>query len=244
MRIGVISDIHSNLPALEGFIARWDDLKIDRVVCLGDIVGYNPWPNECIEIVMDRKIPAIMGNHDRVAAGIEEPDNFNAAAKRAIFWTREILTDENRNWLSGLPERLLINDDTMLVHGSPSNPNEYIFSIDSAAYNIKYMSEQFGASICFFGHTHAVAVYAYVTGELTLLEGPTIKIEKGKHYLINPGSIGQPRDGDPRAAFIIFDDAEMVIEFYRYSYDIDAVYNAIIEAGQDQFLGKRLFLGR
>lgn len=244
MRIAVITDIHSNLPALEGFVARWDDLRVDRAVCLGDLVGYNPWPNECIEIVRERGIPTIMGNHDRVASGIEEPGHFNAAAKRAILWTREKLTDENRDWLFSLSDRLMMNNETMLVHGSPSNPNEYIFSVDSAIYNIEYMTEQFGVSICFFGHTHVVAAYSYSLSELRFLEGSTINIEDSKKYLINPGSIGQPRDGDPRASFLIFDEDEKKIEFYRFPYDIDAVYREIIEAGQDQFLGKRLFLGR
>ena len=244
MRIAVISDIHSNLPALEGFFEFIKDLNIEKIVCLGDLVGYNPWPNECVELVRKNDIPAIMGNHDRVASGIEEPDHFNIAARRAILWTRNSLSGDNRDWLSRLPEKLLVNDRIILVHGSPSNPNEYIFTIDSAAYNIKYMAEQFGVSICFFGHTHAVAVYAYVSGELTLLESSTIEVKKGKHYLINPGSLGQPRDGDPRAAFLIFDEEENRVEFHRFQYDIDAVYRAIIEAGQDEFLGKRLYLGR
>ncbi len=244
MRIAVISDIHSNLPALEGFFEFIKALNVEKIVCLGDLVGYNPWPNDCVEMVRKNDIPAIMGNHDRVASGIEEPDHFNLAAKRAILWTRESLSGDNRDWLTKLPERLLVNNRILLVHGSPSDPNEYIFSVDSAIYNMEFMTERFGVSICFFGHTHAVAVYSMKSKDLFFLEGDTIDIEDGVKYLINPGSIGQPRDSDPRAAFLIFDEGEKKVEFYRFPYDIDTVYKAIIETGQDEFLGKRLYLGR
>ena len=244
MRIAVISDIHSNLPALEGFFEFIKALNVEKIVCLGDLVGYNPWPNECVEMVRKVDIPAIMGNHDRVASGIEEPDHFNLAARRAILWTRESLSGDNRDWLSGLPERLLVNNQIVLVHGSPSNPNEYIFSADSALYNIEFMTEHFGVSICFFGHTHVVAVYSMRSKELSFLEGDVINIEDGISYLMNPGSLGQPRDGDPRAAFLIFDEEERRVEFHRFPYDIDRVYGAVVDAGQDEFLGRRLYLGR
>jgi putative phosphoesterase len=244
MRIAVISDIHSNLPALEGFFEFIKGLDVEKIVCLGDLVGYNPWPNECVEMVRENDIPTIMGNHDRVAAGIEEPDHFNLAARRAILWTRESLSVDNRDWLFNLPERLLVNNQIVLVHGSPSDPNEYIFSADSAIFNIEYMTEQFGVSICFFGHTHVVAAYSLKSNELSFLEGNAINVEDRVQYLINPGSIGQPRDSDPRAAFLIFDEEEKRAEFYRFPYDIDAVHRAIIEVGQDEFLGRRLYLGR
>ncbi|MBN1572902.1 MAG: metallophosphoesterase family protein [Deltaproteobacteria bacterium] len=244
MRIAVISDVHGNLPALKVFFDHIDKLKIDRTLCLGDLVGYNPWPNECVGMVREGGIPTIMGNHDRVASGIEEPDHFNLAAKRAILWTREALSGDKRDWLSKLPERLLVNNQIVLVHGSPSNPNEYIFSADSAIYNMEFMTEQFGVSLCFFGHTHVVAAYSLKSKEVSFLEGDTINIEDEVQYLINPGSIGQPRDGDPRAAFLIFDEEEKRVEFHRFPYDIDRVYKAIIDTGQDEFLGKRLYLGR
>jgi diadenosine tetraphosphatase ApaH/serine/threonine PP2A family protein phosphatase len=185
-----------------------------------------------------------MGNHDRVAAGLEEPNRFNRAAQEAILWTREALTKENRDFLASLPDQMFIGDSIVLVHGSPRDRNEYIMSTDNAEENMRYMREKFTVTIGFFGHTHAASLFVQKGDSVAQLEPVPIILEGGSLYLINPGSIGQPRDGDVRASFLVHDYEASSVEFFRVEYDIDAVSRAILDAGLPRFLARRLFLGR
>ncbi len=242
MRTAIISDIHANIVGLRAFLNAVEGLCIDRVLCLGDIVGYNPWPNECIQIIRERSISCVMGNHDRVAAEIEEPDGFNALAREAILWTRRVLTEEHRNYLAELPDRYSVDDSTILVHGSPRDPDEYILTAAIARENLVFMKDQIGARLGFFGHTHVPGVFDLSTDTISSHLGKRI-IAEGSLCLINPGSIGQPRDGNPGASFLVYDNDERTVEFFRISYDINAVDEAIVREGLPHYLGKRLFLG-
>ncbi len=244
MRTAIISDVHGNLPAFTSFLEISEGLDVSRILCLGDIVGYNPWPNECIDIMRERGIPCVMGNHDRVGCGADSPENFNQAARGAILWTRGVLTESNRKYLAALPDMIVVDKRYLLVHGSPRDPNEYIFSESSVFDNIEVMKSEFEKSLCFFGHTHVVFAVCEDHGKIEVFANESVPIEKGKRYLVNPGSIGQPRDGDPKAAFLVYDEGKQEIEFHRFAYDIDAVYEAVVNAGIDSYLGKRLFLGR
>lgn len=243
MRAAIISDIHANLPGFRACLDAVDELGLERILCLGDIVGYNPWPNECIRIITERSIQCVMGNHDRVAAGLEEPDYFNAMARQAILWTRRVLIDEHRDYLSKLPERVFIDDSTILVHGSPRDPDEYILAIDAAHENMRFMEERFAAWLGFFGHTHVSGVFDRSDEESPYGDNKVLLKER-EPYLINPGSIGQPRDGDPRSSFLVYDSDELTVKFYHVAYDIDAVHEAIVREGLPEYLGARLFLGR
>ena len=244
MRTAVISDIHGNLVALNTVLTHLEDIRVDRIVCLGDIVGYNPWPNECVDIIRGRGIPAIMGNHDRVASGLEEPEQFNSVAREAILWTRNRLTEENREFLKDLPERIIMKKGFLLVHGSPSNPDEYILSYDSVINNMEYLKNELKLPVCLFGHTHIVAAFYLEKDIVYSLKDKSIDIEDGKFYLINPGSIGQPRDGDPKASFLVLDEEKKMVEFYRFRYDIASVNRMLVDEGLNPSLGDRLFLGR
>lgn len=242
MRWAIISDIHANLIGFEAFLDAVEWLHVDRVVCLGDIVGYNPWPNECVDIIREKSIVCVMGNHDRVAAGLEEPDNFNAMAREAILWTRGVLTGANRTFLERLTDRQAIEDLTILVHGSPRDPDEYILTTAIARDNRDFMLQQLGARLAFFGHTHVPGIFDGAHDEAPVREGKSY-FASDSGCLINPGSIGQPRDGDPRSSFLVYDSRDMTVEFHRVAYDIQAVYDAIVTEGLPPHLGRRLFLG-
>jgi diadenosine tetraphosphatase ApaH/serine/threonine PP2A family protein phosphatase len=242
MRSAILSDIHANLIAFQAFLDAVDRLHVHRAFCLGDIVGYNPWPNECVQIIRERSIPCIMGNHDRVAAGLEEPDNFNALAREAIHWTRGVLTQANRSFLAKLPDRRAIDSSAILVHGSPRDPDEYILTTAIARENMAFMRDRLGSDLCFFGHTHVSGIFDGLYDNAPIAEG-TFSLKRGRACLVNPGSIGQPRDRDPRASFLIYDDENMTVEFHRVDYDVGAVKDAIVREGLPPHLGRRLFLG-
>ena len=245
MRYAIISDIHSNLEALEAALELIDKERVDKILCLGDIVGYNTNPNECAEITRERGIKAIMGNHDRASCGMSEPDNFNEYAKEAVLWTREHITKENSDYLKSFKEFFLLEDKFLLVHGSPRNPDEYIFNARSAGENLQYLENNFkDASICFFGHTHVKALYCSQGKQGVVSdseEGITFSGEET--FLVNPGSVGQPRDGDKRGSFIIFDSEKRLIRFKAVSYDIEKTASKVIRAGLPVFLAERLFVG-
>lgn len=242
MRYAVISDIHSNLEALTAFLKKADALEVDKVVCLGDIVGYNANPNECVELVKERKILALLGNHDSRVAGFEEPTDFNFQAASAVYWTRSAIKPENIEFLKTLPRTLVVNKKFLAVHGWVNDTDRYIFGSRDALANFGLMNEA-KSSLCFFGHTHVPVAYAKDGETVSMKAGESVAIEKEKSYLINPGSIGQPRDRDPRASFLVYDDKKSQVTFFKIDYDITATAEKIIEAGLPERLAERLKLG-
>ena len=224
MRIAVLSDIHSNLAALE---AVQNDLPaIDEVWALGDIVGYGPQPNEVIRSLQAMGARSVLGNHDGAAIGTVDPRDFNPEAARAIAWTATVIDDNSRAYLATLPE-VRCEGELTAVHGSPRDPVwEYIVSASVAAEN----HGAFETKFCLFGHTHLPIVFRAGEGEVeTVRAAPREPIMlDGQRCLINPGSVGQPRDGDPRAAWLELDTGEWTAQFHRVEYDIDAAAKAIV----------------
>ncbi|KKR32787.1 MAG: Calcineurin-like protein phosphoesterase [Candidatus Gottesmanbacteria bacterium GW2011_GWC2_39_8] len=246
MIYAIISDVHSNLEALEAALKRINEIRVDEILCIGDIVGYNANPNECVEIIRDLGIKSIMGNHDRACAGLEEPTFFNEYAQEAVFWTRKHITTGNLNYLKSLEDSHVIRDELLIVHGSPRDPDEYIFGKQAAAENLRYLKKHYkNIFICFYGHTHVKALYALEEKPETISKSPDgIVLSKGVNFLINPGSIGQPRDNDPRSSFLIVDSEKLLIRYEAVLYDIEKTASKIIESGLPMFLAERLYVGR
>jgi diadenosine tetraphosphatase ApaH/serine/threonine PP2A family protein phosphatase len=236
MRYLVISDIHANLEAFETVLAEAKPLNYDKVLLLGDLVGYGGDPNA----ICDR------GNHDKVGSGVESPEGFNAVARNAIKWTYETLTKENREWLAALPAGPMIVDDLIeICHGTPFDEDAYVFD-DLDALRAMHSARR---PLCLFGHTH-VQVGHYLSRDQFGLATQddarpfTIKLEESNRYLVNPGSVGQPRDGDPRAGFGIVDTTAMEMTIYRVEYPISKAQARILEEGLPDVLAQRLALGR
>lgn len=251
MTFAIISDLHSNLAALQAVFDDIDKRGVKEVFCLGDIVGYGPQPKECLDLIINRGVVSIMGNHDH--AVFYEPTNFNTGAERASYWTRQALEDEpdkekrNQRWsfLGRMPVRLEMGS-ILLVHGSPRRPvNEYIFP-DDIYTNTAKISANFEKvkHLCFVGHTHVPGVFLedpdfYGVDEL---EG-VYPISENERAIINVGSVGQPRDQDIRSSYVVISEGK--IEFVRVEYDIeDTVDKIFTNASLDNFEGDRLRDGR
>lgn len=245
MKYLVISDLHSNLEALSAVLGQVKRKKFDRVLVLGDLVGYGANPNQIIDIIRRMKQAVVIrGNHDKVASGIESGDNFNRAAMQSALWTRRKLTPENRSFLFRLPQGpVTVDEEIMVSHGTPIDEDAYIFS-DYDAYEV-FQSMKF--KICFFGHTHLPVIYAVSNQRLYTYRpnGERVKIElvNGFQYMINPGSVGQPRDKNPMASFAIFDSESRTITFKRVEYSIPRTQDKIVKAGLPQSLANRLAIG-
>jgi predicted phosphodiesterase len=229
-KILVISDVHANLTALEAVLA--DAGKVDEVWCLGDIVGYGPNPNECTERIQALpKLTCMMGNHDFAASGDMALETFNSDAKKALLWQREMLTDANKEFLRTLSQELVVRGNISLAHGSPRDPIwEYIMNTQMARINLDF----FETLWCFVGHSHFQAIFQYCseTNDLSI-EIPNLaeRYELRERAILNPGSVGQPRDRDPRAAYAIFRPKEKAWEPRRVEYDIKTVQKRILEVG-------------
>jgi diadenosine tetraphosphatase ApaH/serine/threonine PP2A family protein phosphatase len=246
MRYLVLTDIHANLEALETCLADAGDRGYDRTLVLGDIVGYGANPNETIEVVK-RLAPsaAIRGNHDKVACGIEGADGFNSAARRAALWTERALTPENRTWLAALPRGPLVVDDLVeICHGSPFDEDVYVFDQIDAIEAIDASSRP----LCLYGHTHCAAIFEVVAGrargQAVALRDAVVELKETAKYLVNPGSVGQPRDGDPRAGYAIVDVGRRRVELFRIDYPVGRAQAKVLEAGLPEALAARLAVGR
>jgi len=241
MRYGVIADIHANLAAFEAVLA--DLGEVDALWCLGDLVGYGPDPNECIELLRRYNHLCVMGNHDMAAIGRLDTADFNPEAAQAISWTTSQLTESSRLYLAALPERLVAEPFT-LVHGSPRSPIwEYITNEMRAAANFG----QYSTPACLVGHTHVPALYVQPSpGESVLgrVPAPGDSVEVGRARLIaNPGGVGQPRDGDPRAAYAIYDTDSGILEWHRVEYPIRVTQQRMRDLGLPRRLIERLAFG-
>ena len=243
MRFAVISDIHANLAAFEAVLADIGD-RVDRIWCLGDIVGYGPDPNECVERVRQDGIISVVGNHDWACLGRVDLSQFNPDAARACHWTIEQLTPENRDYLGHLPVSLTIDQHT-LVHGSPRGPIwEYIAQPEAARENFSH----FDTPVCLVGHTHVPLAFnlpdeaASSCDRYWLSSGETLDISKGR-WILNPGGLGQPRDGDPRAPYLIIDAGAMRLEVCRVPYPIELTQSRMAQAGLPGSLSVRLSFG-
>ena len=232
MRIAVISDIHSNLQALESTLDYVHSLHVDALYCLGDIVGYGGNPNECVELVRREAIFVVRGNHDQATYDPSMLDSFSKAGRSSAEWTREMLSMENREYLASLPLRLEVGRCT-LAHSSPSNPErwEYVVTLDIAERQF----EQFTTPICFIGHTH----FPMVCGE----DLETFDFKQGQRFLINVGSVGQPRDHNPQLGFGFLDTTTWEYRNIRLDYDAEKAARAIKAAGLPRFFAKRLLQG-
>jgi len=239
-RVGIFSDIHSNLHALNAVLSAIDEEEVDHLFCCGDVVGYGAFPNECCQILKDRKCPVIAGNHDHAALGITDISYFNDVAKNAVLWTREVLTKENEEFLRALPLTHRM-DNIFLVHSSPYNPEEwnYILTMGEARVNFHYFTEQF----CFIGHSHQPFIIAKKEEDLSCPETPEIQILDNRRYLINVGSVGQPRDRNPNACYVIVDFEKRYLQIKRIPYDIKEAQEAILGSGLSHELAERLAYG-
>ena len=245
MKVLVVSDLHSNAEALRAVLARVRRKKFDRIVCLGDFVGYGAQPNQVLDsmrTIKGRKL-YIRGNHDRVVAGLEEGEDFNEAARIAALWTRQHLSAPNRRFLEKLSLGPLERDGMLLCHGSPHDEDEYVFN----AWNARRIFAETKTPIILYGHTHLPVIFsADADGDVTggnVRGEATFRLERGRRYLINPGSVGQPRDRNPRASFAIVDTGRMTANFVRVAYDTKKTQSAIVKAGLPRILAARLSYG-
>jgi predicted phosphodiesterase len=240
MRFAIFGDIHANLEALQAVLADAEENRCTHYVCLGDIVGYNANPHECVEIIRQLECPVVKGNHDEMAVMVESLDSFNQLAGEALAWTRANLTDDDKEWLREMRMVRQVRDFTV-VHATLDTPHRwgYVFNQLDAAASFSYQH----TTVCFFGHTHAARVY--IRGDSVLsLPFDRVHVEMGKKYFLNVGSVGQPRDGDWRAAYAIYDVAKTSIELRRVEYDIATAQQKIIDAGLPHRLAERLALGK
>jgi predicted phosphodiesterase len=246
MRYLVLSDIHGNHEALSAALAHVRRKRWDRAIVLGDVVGYGANPNQAIDTVRSlKRLVAIRGNHDKVCSGVEQGEMFNRVALHAALWTRQRLTQANQRWLRELPEGPVTVDGAFTIaHGTPIDEDAYIFG-EIEALNVFRRTD---SPLCFFGHSHFPVIFALspeaVQTVLTVSPLFRFRLETGVRYLVNPGSVGQPRDGNPHASFAMYDDETQTVTIYRAPYRIDRTQGRILEAGLPRPLADRLALGR
>lgn len=240
MRFAVFSDIHANLEALDAVLADARAQRCTHFVCLGDIVGYNANPSECLQRVQELECPVVKGNHDEQASIDGSTAGFNELAEEAIGWTREHLSHDEKRWLAEIRLTRQVRDFT-IVHATLDTPNQwgYVFNDLDAIASFTYQH----TSLCFFGHTHWPMAFVRDEG-VHRIATDRIQLTNGNKYFVNPGSVGQPRDRDWRAAYCLYDVEQHVIEQRRITYDLETTQRKIRDAGLPDRLADRLAVGR
>ena len=245
MRIGIFSDVHANLEALQAVLSAYQTVQIDRYVCLGDIVGYGANPNECCDIVRSLTDLVVLGNHDAACAGRMSTEWFNSAARAAVEAHQQMLNTAHLSWLAQLPYRIEL-DDMLFCHGSPYRQEEFPYILDETDVELIVQHVADRRPLTFVGHTHRGTAFIFrEQPALRIWEDmhQRIQISPDTHYIFNVGSVGQPRDGDWRPAYAIFDTAARTFELQRTAYDVDTASEKIAHLGFPATLSERLFLG-
>ena len=242
MRVGIFTDVHSNIEALTAVVDAYAKEHVDKYICLGDVVGYGANPNECCEIVRKLADVIVLGNHDAAVCGRMDYSYYYDAAHMVLDWTATNLTPENREWLNALPFMSVL-EDLCFCHGSPAVPEqfEYIFSLEQA----RALLGRFGAlqRVTFLGHSHLCKTFAIVENEVNDVIAQKFGLRKGYKYVISAGSVGQPRDYDTRACYTVYDTENRIFEFKRVEYDVEKAGAKILTAGLPPAFAKRLQMG-
>ena len=242
MRYGIFSDVHSNLEALEAVIEAYKNEAIDQYLCVGDVIGYAANPQQCIERIKTLCMITVAGNHDWAGVNLFSADYFNPDAREAIFWSRRNIENMDRLFLESL-KLVYKNKDLTLVHGTLEGPGDFNYMSDG--YVARETFRVLETDICFVGHSHVAGMFIKDKDDrISYREDNSIDVEKGGKYIINVGSVGQPRDGNTKACYSIYDTDKKEVEIRRVSYDFQATRKKIIDAGLPRFLGDRLLLGR
>ena len=246
MRYLILSDIHANREALEA-VARDSAGSFDQALCCGDLIGYGADPNPCVEWVRANCAAVVRGNHDKACTGLDDLEWFNPIARAAALWTVQVLTPENADYARALPKGPFAIDGFEIVHGSAIDEDEYVIGPAEAEEAFGYMENR----VEFFGHTHVQGGFLWNSSRVEILSRVpprsdrfTLPIDSACAYMINPGSIGQPRDGDPRAAYAVYDTAAGMVTYRRVAYDVAGAQKKIRDAGLPPILADRLAAGR
>lgn len=245
MRFGIIADVHANWEALTVALKLLEAEGVDQIISLGDTVGYNANPRECLNLLMEKKIPSIKGNHERYILG-EKDQTMKEDTDQIIAWTKEQLSPEQYHFIAeNMPNKMLHESGFLLVHGSPRNKDEYLLKLHSFVSNLKFMEEKYpDVRICFHGHTHLPSIIArgHILQDFT--KDTTVELMPDRQYLINPGSVGQPRDQCPLTSCGIYDEEKLTFQFFRRPYDIESAQQKIMRLGLFSRFAERLALGK
>jgi predicted phosphodiesterase len=246
VRYLIVSDLHANWEALEAVVRHAKGIY-DRSLCCGDLVGYGADPNSVVEWVRDNCAVIVRGNHDRACTGQEDLEWFNPVARAAAVWTFENLSPENVSYVRDLPQGPALVEGIQVLHGSPCDEDDYVVGADQAAQAFTYLETR----LAFFGHTHLQGGFIWNQERVETIpaislnsDRQSLDIDSSGGYLLNPGSVGQPRDGDPRAAYALYDSDRGVVDYYRVDYDVETAQRKIRDAGLPSFLAERLSIGR
>jgi len=240
-KIAIFGDVHANLEALEVVLRDCREQGVTEYLCTGDVVGYNASPHECLEIVRSLNCPVVKGNHDHYVASRQNLDDFNPHAAAGVMWTREQLSGEELEYLNGLPF-CVTKMGLTLVHSTMDHPENFGYVFDNQQAETNFIQQK--TPLCFHGHTHCPMIYEKQMMGVFRIDPQDFKLSPGRKYFINVGSVGQPRDGDPRATYVIYDPQERTVVYRRLEYDIAAAQARIREAGLPDRLAERLAYGQ
>ncbi len=240
MRIAILADIHANLEALDKAFEILKTKRVDQTVCLGDVIGYGANPNECLARVREMISHVLLGNHDQASLDLTGAESFNPYALSSAHWTSQQLTEDNKQYLRTLPYTMQL-ENVFFVHASPFQPEEWHYIISSADARDNF--DHFQQPVCFVGHSHVAGMFmSNHSGHIAVKRGWNIR--PGEKYIVNVGSVGQPRDGDWRLSFGIFDTEKWTYEHIRSEYDVQTASRKILQAGLPRILGERILVGR